>query len=162
MTYRKTYLVLLVLSVLLAFFPSTHLSVLEILRFESDPLLITVFNALGILPALFFIERLSRLNPFGLKEKWSYGLSFALGAFALLWGLDDQLMRIKTKRNRILHALLVVGLVGLLAYGLIFGNLESYLLVWQKDLFVRIMTLDFIVLVSLWVKRWWTLLSAPK
>lgn len=162
MTYRKTYLLLLILTIPLFFLPSTQFSVLSILRFESDPLLISVFNALGILPALFLIERLSRLKPLSLKEKWSYGLSFGLGAFALLWGLDDQLMNIKTKSYRIFHAILMLCLVGILVYGVAFGHLGSYLLVWRNDLFVRIMTLDFFVLVILWIKRWWTLLSSTE
>ncbi len=161
MTYRKTYLTLLALSVPLVFLPITVFSVFSILRFESDPLLIAIFNALGLLPALFFVERLSRNQQFSRKEKWAYALSFGLGAFALLWGLDDTLTRPKTGGLRLIHAMLVVSLIGMLTYGLVFGQFEDYFSVWQNDLFVRIMTLDFVVLISLWIKRWWKLLSQP-
>lgn len=154
MTYRKTYLGLVLLSLPLFFLPSTHFSVFDIVRFESDPLLIAVFNVLGILPALYLTERLSQSKPFKLKEKWSYGLAFGLGAFALLWGLNDQLTLSRLKGYRILHAFLVVSLVGTLVYGFAFGHVENYVAVWQTDLFVRVMTLDFTFLLSLWIKRW--------
>lgn len=153
MKYRNTYILLISLSSLFIFLPNNQLSILSIIRFEADPLLIAVFNSLGLLPALFFIERLSKSKSWTKSEILSYALSFGLGAFALLWGLDNKANKIQSKLYKILLIGIMIGLFGTILYGFIYGNIESYIFIWQNDLFIRIMTLDFIVLLSLWIKR---------
>ena len=158
--YRKTYVGFILGSVFLALLPNTEFNLVPILLFQADPSLVAIFNALGILPALFLLERLSLKQPWGLREKLAHSGAFVLGAFALLWGLDRTQPFLKSSGiSQGVYRVLIVGLVGLVAYGIVWGDVTGFITAWQNDLFVRIMSLDFIVLLGVWFQRKVTWLS---
>jgi hypothetical protein len=162
MKYRALYAVLCLLSLSLAALPNDAFSVIEIIRLRADASLIALFNSLGVLPALFLVERWAQARPFTLRERWAHGGAFAFGAFALLWGLDEeQRPDFSVLWVRWLHRSLVLALMALGLYALAFGSGSSWFAAWRSEWFVRVMSIDFMVLLGLWLKRWWIFLSTP-
>ena len=119
-----------------------------------EPLLIIVFYLMGIWPAV----QASLLYGDGREKRipeWPFILtSFFMGAYALSVYILVRENKKTQKQNNKLHQLLdsklwglilAVLTVGLFILGFILGNPLRYISEFQKYLFVRVMTIDFLL-----------------
>ncbi len=123
---------------------------------EINPWVVSLFNLMGILPAtyaclLFFDGRNQKLSA------WIFVVgSFGLGAFALLpylalresntvWDGDKNLL-LKILESPITGLILTFGAITLLGLGIIYGDWGDFILQWQTNQFIHIMSLDFCLL----------------
>ncbi|MFX0052705.1 MAG: hypothetical protein ACFE8U_15610, partial [Candidatus Hermodarchaeota archaeon] len=119
-----------------------------------EPLLIIVFYLMGIWPAV----QASLLYEDGREKRipaWPFILaSFFTGAYALsVYILVRESKKAKKQQNRLQQLFdsnfwgitLVIFTVGLFILGLLLGNLQRYIDAFQKYLFVRVMTIDFLL-----------------
>lgn len=124
-----------------------------------EPLVFSLFNLMGIWPLLYAMVLLFEGRDGKLKS-WPFVLgSFAAGAFSLMiyLGLRKEEREFRGETNAFLKLLdssllgLTVKLVAmaLLAYGLGAGDLGAYWKLLTTNMFVHVMTLDFIVLTML-------------
>lgn len=121
-----------------------------------NPLIIALFNLMGILPAIYACVLFS--DGRGQKiPAWPFIIgSFALGAFALLpylslrqtnphfVGKKDWFLRFQD--SRWLGLFLTMAAIGLLTYGLLQGNWSDFIHQWQTSRFIHVMSLDFCLL----------------
>jgi len=121
---------------------------LGLLRLEGEPLVLMVFNLMGLMPLAFLLYALSLKN----LEKKDYGfigLGFLTGAFSLapfLWlTLDKPLKGLKRSFSLLVWAGLILSIITIL-YGVIYGDISSYYQLFLEDSFIHVMTIDFIVL----------------
>ena len=124
-----------------------------------NPLVIALFNLMGILPMIYAALMLID----GKTQKLSAGLfsaaSFAVGAFAILpyLALRESNSRpvgehngiIKLVDSRWLGVFLSIGTVILLAYGITQGDWVDFVQQWQTSRFIHVMSLDFCLLILL-------------
>jgi hypothetical protein len=121
-----------------------------------NPLVIALFNIMGVLPLLYgcFLYSDGRMQKL---PAWPFAVgSFAVGAFALLpylvlrqpaptftgtkdWGLQ-------LWDSRWLGGLVAVGAIVLLTYGLTQGDWSDFVQQWQTSRFIHVMSLDFCLL----------------
>jgi hypothetical protein len=136
-----------------------------------NPLIVAEFNLMGILPLGYWCLLLidgHRQKSLGQKiSAWPFALlMMAVGAFALLPYLalrrplqgDEP---IPTPLGWSLHLwnsvwtgrILSLGVIGLLGYGILNGDWLGFVAAWQTNRFIHVMTLDFLLLYSLfpWV-----------
>jgi hypothetical protein len=121
-----------------------------------NPLVIALFNIMGILPMLYacllFIDGRGQKLP-----AWLFAsASFGVGAFALLpylalrkpnptfVGEKNALLKLLDSRWTALA--LSVGAIALLIYGLTTGDWSDFVQQWQSDRFIHVMSLDFCLL----------------
>jgi hypothetical protein len=126
-----------------------------------NPIVIALFNAMGIWPMVY--AALALIDGTGQKLRaWPFVLtSFAVGAFALLpylalrqpgsnsnnssfSGGPSQLLRLL--ESRWLGAVLTAGAIALAAFALLKGNWPDFWQQWQTSRFIHVMTLDFCAL----------------
>jgi hypothetical protein len=121
-----------------------------------NPLVIALFNLMGILPmayaALILIDGKHQKLPAGLF----CAASFAVGAFAILpylalreqnsMPITDRNKLIKLLDSRWLGVLLSIGAVTLLGYGISQGDWADFIQQWQTSRFINVMSLDFCLL----------------
>ncbi len=119
-----------------------------------EPLLIIVFYLMGIWPTV----QASLLYGDGREKRipvWPFILaSFFIGAYALsVYILVRENKKAKKQQDRLQQLfdsnlwgiILVIFTVGLFILGLLLGNPQRYIEALQKYLFVRVMTLDFLL-----------------
>ena len=123
---------------------------------EINPLVVSLFNLMGILPAayaclLLFDGRSQKLPA------WIFVIgSFGLGAFALLpylafresntvWDGDKNLL-LKILESPLTGLILTTGAIALLSSGIIYGDWGDFVLQWQTSQFIHVMSLDFCLL----------------
>lgn len=123
---------------------------------EINPLIIALFNVLGIFPMVYACLLLA--DGRGQKiPAWFFGsVSFGVGAFALLpylalrqpngtfVGQKDGLLKLLDSRWT--GVVLTAGVLGLLTFGLLKGDWTDFIRQFQTTRFVHVMTLDFCVL----------------
>jgi hypothetical protein len=154
--------------VLYAFFlaPPSNPNTVNLIRdlsfFETEdinPLLVSLFNLMGILPLMY----LPFLLVDGKGQKlpaWLFALiSFGVGAFAILpyLALREPPVRFPGTKNwwlkildsRLLGIFLSAAFIGVLVGGLLAGDWGDFLRQWQTSRFVNVMSLDFCLLVLL-------------
>jgi hypothetical protein len=129
-----------------------------------NPLIIALFNLMGILPMVYACLLLID----GKTQKLSAGLfsaaSFVVGAFAILPYLalrepnsassansrsDNNIERrgiIKLVDSRWLGVVLILGTIVLITYGITKGNWSDFSHQWQTNRFIHVMSLDFCLL----------------
>jgi hypothetical protein len=125
-----------------------------------NPLVIALFNLMGILPmayaCLMLIDGKTQKIPAGLFSAAAFGV----GAFAILPYLAlrsspppaGQIARrgmIKLVDSRWLGVALTLGAIGLLSYGIMQGNWGDFVIQWQTNRFIHVMSLDFCLLTLL-------------
>jgi hypothetical protein len=124
-----------------------------------NPLVIALFNLMGILPmayaALILIDGKNQKVPAGLF----CAASFAVGAFAILpylalrepnsMPITDRNKLIKLIDSRWLGIILSIGAVTLLGYGIGKGDWTDFIQQWQTSRFINVMSLDFCMLILL-------------
>ena len=124
-----------------------------------NPLVVALFNLMGILPMIYAALMLID----GKTQKLRAGLfsagSFAVGAFAILpyLALRESNSRpigerngmIKLVDSRWLGVLLSIGAVILLGYGITQGDWADFVQQWQTSRFIHVMSLDFCLLTLL-------------
>ena len=125
-----------------------------------NPLLIGLFNVMGLWPLLYGSVLLADGHG-QIRKAWPFLLgSFALGAFSLLPYLalrqpcpgwdpagsttkGPSLRGVKIFESKILGALVLVGVVVFLGYGLFWGDWANFVAQWQSSRFIHVMSLDF-------------------
>lgn len=121
-----------------------------------NPLIIALFNIMGVLPLLYscFLYSDGRMQKL---PAWPFAIgSFAVGAFALLPYLalrqsnpsftGEKNGWLKLWDSRWLGGLVAIGAIGLLIYGLTQGNWNDFVQQWQTSRFIHVMSLDFCLL----------------
>ncbi|MEB3272283.1 MAG: DUF2834 domain-containing protein [Prochlorothrix sp.] len=125
-----------------------------------NPLLIGLFNIMGLWPLLYGSVMLA--DGHGQTRKaWPFLLgSFALGAFTILpyvalrqpsptWnaagapGKSPTLRGVKFFESKLVAVLVLVSAVAFLTYGLFWGNWSDFVGQWQTSRFIHVMSLDF-------------------
>ena len=121
-----------------------------------NPLIIALFNLMGIWPLIYGCVLL--VDGRGQKlPAWPFALAcFALGAFALLPYLawhqpysqftGEKNFFIKLADNRLIGAIAFFWAFILLVYGIIAGDWGDFVLQWQTSRFIHVMSLDFCLL----------------
>jgi hypothetical protein len=124
-----------------------------------NPAIVALFNLMGILPMVY--AGLMLID--GQTQKLTAGLfsaaSFAVGAFAILpylalrvsrsTGNVDRRGMIKLVDSRWFGAILTIGTVGLLSYGITQGDWTDFVRQWHTSRFIHVMSLDFCLLTLL-------------
>ncbi|MEB3357576.1 MAG: DUF2834 domain-containing protein [Synechococcales bacterium] len=126
---------------------------------EINPLIVSLFNIMGIWPLIYsgvlFADGRSQRLPV-----WPFAIaSFGVGAFALLPYLalrqpNGQFPGSKTwliwiLDSRWLGGAIALGTLALLGYGLGYGNGSDFVEQWQTSRFIHVMSLDFCLLALL-------------
>jgi hypothetical protein len=121
-----------------------------------NPLIISLFNLMGIWPLVYscvvLIDGRSQKIP-----AWPFALgSLAVGAFALIpyLALREPGLSFTGEKNGFLNLLdsrwtgilLTLGAVGLVCFGLIYGDWPAFVQEWQTRRFIHVMSLDFCLL----------------
>ena len=121
-----------------------------------NPLVVSLFNLMGILPlvyaCLLLFDGRSQQIPAGIFVVGSFGL----GAFALLpylalresstvWEGDKNWL-LKILESPITSAILTLGVIILLGWGIIYGDWRDFVWQWQTNQFIHVMSLDFCLL----------------
>lgn len=118
-----------------------------------NPLVVALFNIMGVFPIIYSAVLLAdgrmqkiRAYPFVIG-------SFAVGAFALLpyAALREAQPSFTGKKNwflklldsRWLGAIVAIGAIGLVTYGLTQGDWGNFVQQWRSDRFIHVMSLDF-------------------
>jgi hypothetical protein len=121
-----------------------------------NPLVIALFNLMGVWPMIY--SCLLLLDGRGQKlPAWPFAVtSFGVGAFALLPYLalrrpnptfvGEKNGLLKLLDSRWTGAILLLGTIALLAYGLGLGDWPNFLQQWRTDRFIHVMSLDFCLL----------------
>jgi hypothetical protein len=124
-----------------------------------NPAIISLFNLMGVWPAIYAAVMLFDGKPQKFKPGWFCGASFGVGAFAILPYLalrqpnpntnpaSSKLLKILDSRWFAL--LLTAGAGTLLFYGLSQGNWADFVQQWQTKRFIHVMSLDFLMLSTL-------------
>lgn len=121
-----------------------------------NPLIITLFNIMGIFPLIYAAVLLS--DGRGQKiPAWAFATaSFGMGAFAILpylalrqpngefTGAKDRLL--KFLDSRWLGIALSLATFALLGFGLTQGDWGDFIIQWQTSKFIHVMSLDFCLL----------------
>ena len=124
-----------------------------------NPITVAIYNLMGIWPIIY----LTMLYPDGKNKKvpsWPFLLaSFLFGIFIILpyFVLRDYKNLNPPKSDRVIRILnhkvwliiLLVISLGIVNYGLLLGNFQDFLIHFQSNTFVHIMTIDFIALTFL-------------
>lgn len=122
---------------------------------KGEPLVIALFNVMGLIPALYFFL----LVPDGHGQRlpaWPFGLlMFAVGAFALLpylifrrphsdWPQPKPVgLAVRAFDSRWLALPVVVLTLITLGSGLLAGHWSVFVQQWQQSRFIHVMSLDF-------------------
>jgi hypothetical protein len=132
-----------------------------------NPLIIALFNLMGILPMVYACLMLIDGRTQNLAAGLFSAASFAVGAFAILpylalrvpdsttnedrtQAIDiDRRGMIKLVDSRWLGVALTIGATGLLIYGSTQGNWTDFLQQWHTSRFIHVMSLDFCLLILL-------------
>ena len=121
-----------------------------------NPLIIALFNVMGILPAVYACFLLFDGKGQKIKAFPFVAVSFGVGAFAILpylalrepnqvWkGEKNWLLNILD--SRLTGLLLSLGTISLIASGLFFGDWSDFITQWQTSRFIHVMSLDFCLL----------------
>jgi hypothetical protein len=121
-----------------------------------NPLVIALFNIMGVLPLLYscFLYSDGRMQRL---PAWPFAIaSFGVGAFALLpyLALREPAPTFAGEKNgwlkfwdaRWLAIAIAVAAIGLLTYGLTQGDWSDFIQQWQTSRFIHVMSLDFCLL----------------
>jgi hypothetical protein len=123
-----------------------------------NPLIIALFNLMGILPMVYAALMLIDGKTQQLRAGLFSAASFAVGAFAILPYLalrepnskpipvGDRSGIIKLVDSRWLGVVLSIGTVILLIYGISQGDWIDFIQQWQTSRFIHVMSLDFCLL----------------
>ncbi|WP_035992872.1 DUF2834 domain-containing protein [Leptolyngbya sp. KIOST-1] len=121
-----------------------------------NPIVIALFNAMGIWPMVY--AALALVDGAGQKLRaWPFvGASFAVGAFALLpylalrqpnsGSIDAKSSLLRLLESRWLGAVLGAGAIALAAFALLNGDWTDFWQQWQTSRFIHVMSLDFCAL----------------
>mgnify|MGYP001068707648 CR=1 FL=1 len=148
LTVKVLWLLLILYTLIhLSFFNQGMSKLVDLMRFDADPLIIMVFNLMGLIPLAFLIYALILNVP--RKHYVLIGLGFLTGAFSLAGFLLLHAESPVKKQTMITKCLSYFGLIGsmiIIVYGVIYGDIRAYYEAFLTDSFIHIMTIDFIVL----------------
>ncbi len=141
--------------------PNTFQLIARLINFELEginPLIIAIFNLMGILPLMYapllLIDGKGQQLP-----AWIFMvLSFGVGAFAILpylafrkpelsnWKKD---WSVKFLDFRLINILLVTVFLVIFGLGIVEGDWNNFISQWQTSRFIHVMSLDFCLLILL-------------
>jgi hypothetical protein len=133
--------------------PSTFLN--QVFANNLDPSQWFIFNSLGIFPLYFFILALNDKKPWWISSLYLFGLMF--GGFIIfpLEAFSKTEAQPLKKSSFLALASLDILLTIMFIWAIIFGDWSVYRSNFQQDLFVYIMTWDFIaIVIVLFYKVW--------
>ncbi|HAX76536.1 MAG TPA: DUF2834 domain-containing protein [Cyanobacteria bacterium UBA11372] len=121
-----------------------------------NTLVVSLFNIMGVWPMIYACVLLADGRGQKLPAWLFTGLSFGVGAFAILpyLGLREpnrgfvgsKNITLKILDSRFTGFILTLVTVGLVAYGLRDGNWGDFIQQWRSDRFIHVMSLDFCLL----------------
>ncbi|MFB2982212.1 DUF2834 domain-containing protein [Microseira sp. BLCC-F43] len=121
-----------------------------------NSLVVSLFNIMGVWPMIYACLLLADGRGQKLPAWLFTGLSFGVGAFALLpyLGLREpnrgfvgsKNITLKILDSRFTGFILTLVTVGLVVYGLRDGNWGDFIQQWRSDRFIHVMSLDFCLL----------------
>jgi hypothetical protein len=124
-----------------------------------NPLVVALFNLMGIWPMIYAAVLLSDGQGQTIRAWPFVGLSFGLGAFALLPYLalrsphrdftGSKTRLLSLVESRWLGWAIALGTVVLLSYGILQGNWGDFVAQWKSSRFIHVMSLDFCLLSGL-------------
>lgn len=121
-----------------------------------NPLVVALFNLMGVIPMIYscllFLDGRVQKVP-----AWIFAsASFGVGAFALLPYLalrqsngtfvGEKNWFLKLLDSRWTGAILALGAIALLLYGITAGDWSNFVQQWRSDRFIHVMSLDFCLL----------------
>jgi len=121
-----------------------------------NPSILAIFNAMGIWPMVYACIALIDGHQQRIPAWPFVVLSFGVGAFALLPYIalrqpnpsfsppKSTLLRLVD--SRWVGALLLMGAIAVLGFGLLYGDWADFWQQWQTSRFIHVMTLDFVML----------------
>lgn len=121
-----------------------------------NPIIISLFNIMGIWPIIYACVLL--IDGRGQKIlAWPFVVaSFGVGAFAILPYLalrppnpsfsGEKNLALKVLDSRITGIVLTIGVVILVAFGVLNGDWSDFVRQWQTSRFIHVMSLDFCLL----------------
>lgn len=126
---------------------------------DLSPLLVAVFNSMGLLPLVYACFLLPDAHVRS-RPAWPFVVAMmALGAFALLpyliWRSPESTRERQPNwglafwESRWLAIALTLALATVIGRGVVAADWAEYLALWQRDRFVHVMTLDFVLLIAL-------------
>lgn len=121
-----------------------------------NPLVVAVFNILGIVPLLYASVMLLDGRGQKVPALPFAAFSFGVGAFSILPYLalrrsnptfqGQKNWLLKLLDSRITGGFIALGAIGLLLYGILGGDWGDFVRQWQTSRFVHVMSLDFCLL----------------
>ena len=123
---------------------------------DINPLIVALFNLMGVLPAIYaclvLVDGKGQKLPAGIFVATSFGV----GAFALLpyfalrkknttWSGEKSLL-IKIVESRITGIILTIATLSLIFFGFTYGNWSDFVAQWHNNRFINVMSLDFCLL----------------
>ncbi|MBS3991654.1 MAG: hypothetical protein KGZ51_06225 [Erysipelothrix sp.] len=141
------WLVLIALTAISPLWGEPSLFLDQVLLGNLDPTQWFIFISLGFFPLYFFVFARNEKQP--LWRSLLYLLGMAFGAFILLplEALNSKSANPLTRLQIFLLASMDVILLLILTWSMFFGDWSVYIQSYQTDLFVYIMTWDFIAIV---------------
>jgi hypothetical protein len=141
------WVVLIIISVITPLWGQTSNFLNQVFASDLDPTQWFVFNSLGIFPLYFFILSLNDKKPWWMSLLYLFGLGF--GGFVIfpLEALTQTKPQPLKKSSFFALASFDIILTIMLVWALFFGDWSVYRSSFQQDLFVYIMTWDFIAVV---------------
>lgn len=141
--------------------PNTSQLIERLINFELEeinPLIVAIFNLMGILPLMY--APLLLIDGKGQKlPAWIFMvLSFGVGAFAVLPYLAfrkpelnhwEKTWSLKLLDFRLINISLVILFLVIFISGVIEGNWNNFFMQWQNSRFIHVMSLDFCLLILL-------------
>ncbi|MDY0210275.1 MAG: hypothetical protein RBQ91_02570 [Acholeplasma sp.] len=137
----------------LVFFFGNENQIVESITLKADPIVLALFSLMGLFPLWFFVS-LSRQYQLAKKDYLYLVTSFFIGAYALTpFFFHSHVEKPYKKSFKTIDGLFLMVFLIILAYGFIFGDVQTYFQWFQSDSFIHIMTLDFLLLLVLSIHK---------
>lgn len=133
----------------LFFWSASMIDLVSLFNMNVDPLIFMMFNLLGVFPFAFLLFTIKHQVEMKMKHKVGLALGFVSGAFSLyptLSYLDYTKDVKKTNITKYGSIVSIVLTIILLLYGILLGNITTYIYYFLSDSLVQIMTIDFVFL----------------
>lgn len=147
------WLALVVMSALSGLWGRESVFLSQLMSGNIDPIHWFIFLSLGLFPIYFLVLAVNDQQP--RLRTWLYLLGFVFGGFIifLLEALNNQPPQSLSKRKAMILMFMDCVVIGLFVYALVAGNWHAFLQSYRTDLFVYVMTWDFLGFIGvLWTK----------
>ncbi|WP_025724751.1 hypothetical protein [Acholeplasma granularum] len=144
-----SYVLLIIYTIYHLVFKYSSLNLLsDIFSMNVDPLILAVFNLLGMFPLTFLLFAITT-NKLNKVDFIFLFLGFVLGGFAVapyfIYKKNPKYRNIRVFKYT--SFILMFTTIIIIIFGLILGNFQVYLNAFLNDSFIHIMTIDFIFMI---------------